>query len=383
MSIIEKLKDRRTLEIPIVFNSDDFVNEVNSLLTDYLSALIKYSANNYVIDRITKFNNSCACVLSNYFRGIHYMAYENFEKALKDLNIDKSPLLYSSLDENCIFRGRINNEHDDYTDDQMFHIPLNRRTIISTQRYSSPGLPCLYAGASVYTSWVEMNRPTIDSMQLVALKPTEKALGMKVVDLSHIPEKINELSNEEWFDEDEYLLYWPLMALCSIKVRHENDCFKPEYIFPQLYLEYILRKKNAGSLMGIKYVSIKVSSINVKQLAEDWTTYVNYVFPARSDSTRETKCEFLSNCFTTTNNRSGKELYMIAETIRRDESSLKWNTAYEESLANADKRILYTRDGSPFSYHSSLCGLIEQALFKNECIEESDMNFNELLGMSE
>ena len=74
---------------------------------------------------------------------------------------------------------------------------------------------------------------------------------------------------------------------------------------------------------------------------------------------------------------------MIAETIRRDESSRKWNTAYEESLANADKRILYTRDGSPFSYHSSLCGLIEQALFKNECIEESDMNFYELLGMSE
>ncbi|WP_028505922.1 RES domain-containing protein [Ruminococcus sp. FC2018] len=383
MSIIENLKDIGILDFPIVFNSDDFKHEVNRLLNSYVIALKMYGANKSVVERITRFKRSCMFVLSNYFRGNHYNAHNNFERALNALDIDESPLLYSSLDEKCMFRGRINNELDDYTDDQMFHIPLNRRTIISTQRYSSPGLPCLYAGASVYTSWVEMNRPTIDSMQLVALKPTEKALEMKVVDLSHIPEKINELSNEEWFDEDEYLLYWPLMALCSIKVRHENDCFKPEYIFPQLYLEYILRKKNAGSLMGIKYVSIKVSSINAKQLAEDWTTYVNYVFPARSDSTRDTKCKFLSNCFTTTNNRSGKELYMIAETIRRDESSLKWNTACEESLANADKRILYTRDGSPFSYHSSLCGLIEQALFKNECMEESDMNFYELLGMSE
>lgn len=41
----------------------------------------------------------------------------------------------------------------------MYHIPFNMRSSVGSQRFSIPGLPCLYLGKSVYTCWMELKQP--------------------------------------------------------------------------------------------------------------------------------------------------------------------------------------------------------------------------------
>lgn len=201
--------------------------------------------------------------------------YENFENAVKTLNISESELFKpSSAAAFLMYRARENRGGDvtakDYEDEEMFHIPLYSRRIISTQRYSFPGLPCLYLGASVYTCWVELNRPAFENFQVAAIATTPGVDGYSIVDMSNIPQRLSDLKKELKFTPEEYLQYWPLLALCSIKVRNESGSFKPEYIFPQFLLEYIQKNQEDEAIVGVKYVSIKAATVSDKQLKMDW-----------------------------------------------------------------------------------------------------------------
>ena len=42
----------------------------------------------------------------------------------------------------------------------MYHIPFNMREKVESQRFSIPGLPCLYLSKSVYTCWMELKQPS-------------------------------------------------------------------------------------------------------------------------------------------------------------------------------------------------------------------------------
>lgn len=50
---------------------------------------------------------------------------------------------------------------------------------------------------------------------------------------------------------------WPLIAACSIKVKHREDSFKPEYIVPQLLLQWI---RNNQEIDGIRFSSTHIVS---------------------------------------------------------------------------------------------------------------------------
>ena len=380
MNIIDRIFSKTEYQLPIVFKSDDFKTEVQRLMTNYINELTRENVDEKIVGKIRKFRASCSYTLTNYLRGIHSNAFVNFEKAIANLDIENSLLLKSTLGGDVLFRGRENKEDRDYDDDQMYHIPLDKRGIITTQRYSFPRLPCLYAGASIYTCWVEMNRPSFDKFQVATIEPNEEAQKMKVYDLSNIPQRINDLRKEIWFDEDEYLCYWPLMALCSIKSNHDNNAFKPEYIFPQFLLEHIMKGKKNEEYVGIRYISIKVASICRKQLEEDWHTYVNYVFPSRSDSMSEKRCSILNDRFIISHNRSGRELQVLAGVLGRDRVRTKFHK-FGEKKSQKDilferlyGRRVYTHDGKSYPYILSEYGLTEVAvqIERLEDIEEDN-----------
>ena len=360
-----KLFENPQYHLPIKFQSDDYKTEVSNLLTTYINELETCGAKNDTIKAVKQFRRSVSYTLSNYLKGIHSNAFENLGKALDALKIMDSPIISTELGDVLLYRGRVNEGSEDYTEDQMYHIPLNKRSIISTQRYSFPGLPCLYAGASVYTCWVELNRPSFEEFQVATL--TNIVHSAKVLDLSRIPQRLKDMANETWFDEDDYLRYWPLMALCSIKAK-ETDTFKPEYIFPQFLLEYIL--KNKSEHIGIKYASIKVASISERQFQDDWHTYVNYVFPARSDSMTGGRCEFLAERFKIGSNRSGKELQILARMLEVDHVRLR--TSFSNGTISLDVPTakgtwnIYTGDGKPYPYAGSVFGMIEEAMKRDD-----------------
>jgi hypothetical protein len=63
----------------------------------------------------------------------------------------------------------------------LFHVPFEERGKVGSQRYSIPGLPCLYISNSVYLAWEELERLPISSLHLCRIK---NVLPLKLVDLS-------------------------------------------------------------------------------------------------------------------------------------------------------------------------------------------------------
>lgn len=375
MDLLESIFSDPKFKIPVEFGSDDFKTEVDTLLTIYIRELEGRGVSQAVLDSIKKFRRLCGLSLKNYLKGIHSNAYKNFEHAVKALHISNSKLLKASIPPDAsMYRARENRSGDvatkDYKDEEMFHIPLDSRRIISTQRYSFPGLPCLYLGASVYTCWVELNRPAFEDFQVAAIATTPGADGYSIVDMSNIPQRLPYLRKELKFTPEEYLLYWPLLALCSIKVRNESGSFKPEYIFPQFLLEYIQKNQKFEDIVGVKYASIKAATVCKKQLEDDWHTYVNYVFPARSDKMIDKKCELLERTFKIDKNYSGRDLQILTRIIENKRLKAKISNLNDDGVSNWR---IYTKNGDDYSYQMSIFGLIEDAMQHNQKdIEDSD-----------
>lgn len=206
-----------------------------------------------------------------YFDGQPANAYKKFEEVLeyrkskynKILNINEF-----DIDEN-FYRIRIKEENFPLTSSEMFHIPFSLRGKVSTQRYSIPGFPSLYLGKTLYVAWEELNRPSLDKFQAVRLITKNK---VKYLDLTTSDWGTNNLNKHAY----KYLMTWPLIAACSIKVKDYTDTFKPEYIVPQLLLQWI---RNSGDIDGIKYDSTHVDKIKLKSDGELY----NLVLPVKEN----------------------------------------------------------------------------------------------------
>lgn len=345
-------------KIPIRFKTDDIEKEVRLLLDAYKSELSALGVDEDICGRIDTFNKYCSKIYNNYFRGWHSSAFENFKKAIKVLDIENNEIIKVPLGKDVLFRGRTNDSYQMFKFDDMVHIPLNRRYLVQTQRFSFPGLPCFYAGASVYSCWNELNKPTIDSFQVASFVPENTITNKVVLDLSRIPTENMEKDNS-------YYLYWPLLALCSIKVKHETAPFKPEYIFPQYLLEYI-QSKNRQEIIGIKYASIKVLEVAEKQREENWHTYVNYVFPVQTDDCSEKLDRNINTSFIRMKNRSGKEIQIIRDYINRQSTRLVWKSLEVDKKESFEEQVndyrIILEGGEAIPYIDTIFGITEKAL---------------------
>lgn len=359
----KKLKmifDNEKYNIPISFKSDDFKAEVEKLLSEYIQDLREVNVSEETIDKVLGFEEFSLKTLDYYFKGLHFEAYNNFENAVRVLEISESSIIKSQIKIEEMYRARENKNGNSYSEDEMFHIPLNKRGKVKTQRYSFPGLPCLYLSASVYTCWVEMKCPLFENFQVALIRPTPAIDGQYIYDLTNIPQRLNDISKYDNLKED-YFLYWPLVALCSIKVKNESDDFKPEYIFSQFLLEMIIKNKARNEVVGIKYVSTKVASICKKQLEDDWHTYVNYAFPVRSESTLDKQCNVLKGSFEISSNYSGRDLQILTRLFEQN-NIMKDNSKVQGSDTGVKEWRVFTKDTKNYGYNLSVFGLIQDVL---------------------
>src|SRR5205823_638449 len=84
-------------------------------------------------------------------------AYSPELEVLTSQGIDQSAL-------GSLFRMRIGSAAGRHQLGDLFHIPFNSRHLITNQRYSFPGLPCLYLGQSLYVCWEELGRPDLNGV---------------------------------------------------------------------------------------------------------------------------------------------------------------------------------------------------------------------------
>lgn len=247
--------------------------------------------------------SSISLVIRKYLSGEPSEAYRYLEeimKVLTQVNGHEMEALFSTMGERPrdLYKMRTGTNHI-YSVDEMFHIPFEKRGLVSTQRYSIPGLPCLYLGSSPLTCWEEVGKPDLNTVQTSLFLAREE---LSFLDFSMPPVAVCEhvkfmfqmtygKSSLEGLYKDlrTYINLWPLIAACSIRVQNPKHAFKPEYIIPQLLLQWVRRSANYD---GVCYFSTKISDYSL----QNYSLYRNYAFPVK-DCKPEGQCEQLRSKF--------------------------------------------------------------------------------------
>lgn len=281
--------------------------------------------------------------INEYYNGNPFKAYENLNSVL--LNDYKD--LYSILKQKeydvneSFFRIRLSENHYPFKRNEMFHIPFELRNKVSTQRYSIPGFPSLYLGRTIYVCWEELSRPSVEKIQAVKLKNVKQ---IKLLDLT--PPKSNENNKKEIY---RFFMTFPLIMCCSVKVRNQSDTFKPEYIIPQLLLQWI--RNNDRILDGIQYKSTHISSKDFTENSE----LINIVLPVKTNN-KSGLCTKLVKYFESTESIS----WNLLEIASGGETYL-YNKE-EAELINKKIPFLGIVEGKKYPYFGSILGKLEYYL---------------------
>ena len=161
----------------------------------------------------------------------------------------------------------------------MFHIPVDKRHLVETQRFSIPGFPCLYLGSTSLVCWNELGRPPLEHFVAVRME-VASTLPVRVLNLGLPPSALKRKleayprmvdPTAAWA---RYVLLWPLIAGCSVPVKHRQASFKPEYILPQLMLQWLT---SHSDVVALGYTSNRLTATSCATISQNW------VFPPLSD----------------------------------------------------------------------------------------------------
>lgn len=317
MTILDALKEPIFL-LPKSNDKETFSILLSDIFRSFLATVDKVNEGT-IVEKICQkravlqqFCESLIKSTNTYHEGFPAKAYVEFEEAMSSIDEFLFP---ENVGNRTIrefepyYRARAG-KNIQFERKEMFHIPFEKREYVSTQRFSMPGLPCLYLSNSIYVCWEELRRPDINKMQVSRMKLENYRL--KFLDLSLTPtylgkmletftkgdilkhtEKTHEKALDGWDVMTlNFLMVWPLVAACSIKVRKQDGAFKPEYIFPQFLLQWVTNNKNID---GIKYFSVE-ANISSKV---DHSQLINYALPVKEIKPTGL-CKTLTDSFSTT-----------------------------------------------------------------------------------
>ncbi|TGE25210.1 hypothetical protein E5K00_08445 [Hymenobacter aquaticus] len=146
---------------------------------------------------------------------------------------------------------------------QMLHIPYELRSLVTSQRFSIAGQPCIYAASSVYLAYKEI-RATSYGLSLHAVKLRANVESdyapVTLVDLRNRVQGVRKkyLGRPNYYDGDliKFLVTWPLVMATSVP-KNPKDNFHAEYQIPHLFLEWVRssQPKNSPRLDGLMFSS--------------------------------------------------------------------------------------------------------------------------------
>lgn len=283
------------VRFPLEQGDGNFEGFVEKKLEDYV-ALIKAMtpADNITMEikaKVAKIEDLCRSVkdaIRQYLGGLPHKAYTKLHDGIMTVRDEIRSRIVHKIEHgflNELYRMRKETTEPGvtFTKGDLFHIPFHERHKVTRQRYSIPGLPCLYLGGSVFICWEELGRPNFDSTHLARFQPAPgEDLG--VLDFMarprHMAEGVRRTPKANT-DPTElarfcgYGVVWPLMATAAIRRKHGNSPFIAEYIIPQLILQWITDEES--DLDGIAY-----SSVRCKMHVYYPAAIANLVFPAKT-----------------------------------------------------------------------------------------------------
>lgn len=292
--------------LPKLRSEKDYYSDVNCLFEEYQNK-VGLILNE---DEAAEISDICTGILDSinaYNDGLPHRSYRHFKKRMDILNRGRNRLVLfqkSNLisryveDQNDplhLYRVRAIAENRTYSRAEIFHTPYHLREKVATCRYSISGFPSLYMGTSLALcveesiqksdrlfigSRFQMNRSTRDNGNI----------NIQVMDLSIKPQdflKVPDVDGDVFYSQEDggdlarrYLYWYPLIAACSFIRKSKSDPFSPEYIIPQLLMQWVREQYEKSSphkeLIGIRYFSC--ASRKAAELG------FNYVFPVSGKS---------------------------------------------------------------------------------------------------
>lgn len=191
----------------------------------------------------------------------------------------------------------------------MLHIPLKKRCLASTNRFSIPGMPCSYLASELTLCWYECGMPVTFQMAKYDIN-LDTANGKELLQLDINPLQTAVSLRSQFYNnnsEDDVKEYiksvcytFPLVAACSVVVENKNVKFIEEYVLPQMLMAWI---KSTTKVAGIRYNS------DVKnELARNWYDY-NIALPVRDDIA-DGYCGYLTSLFKNSMTETSKTINM-------------------------------------------------------------------------
>ena len=180
-----------------------------------------------------------------------------------------------------IFRARSIDTPYETQDDELLHIPFDKRHRVGSQRYSIPGMPMLYLGSTSFGCWTELGRPPLDRLVANCWKPISP---LNVLNLSYTPSNLSLFPAPTAGSNPAlhqflvaHAVIWPLVAALSIRTpRSERGFpFRVDYIVPQLLLRWVVEELGCDAL---RYFSTHLHAETDAQISANW------VFPVKSNA---------------------------------------------------------------------------------------------------
>lgn len=231
--------------------------------------------NDWVKNRLKRLSDSLVEIVKLYYKGELVEAGIKFFQ-LMDEDFKNVKLTKIIPDKSVFYRAR-NYQGKEYSALDLFHIGFEFRHLISSSRYSAPGLPCLYLGDSTFVCWEELNRSSFSNLWY---SKYENFGELKILDLIR-PDELEALFHKEVRTKEnelsqvlKYISTYPIYIASTIKVERREANFKPEYIIPQLLIQYVT---NRDEIDGIRFPSSKVEYSDLNEIKAS-----NYAFPVRT-----------------------------------------------------------------------------------------------------
>ena len=279
--------------MPIKVDKDsEYVNSLTQNLNryyDYIQNKPAFNKEPNLVNDIEKTNSKLIKAVQNYYNGNITESKRDVKHILKKFRKDDSENFFiSELDKSYAFRGvapfeSLKAEHGEEEHyrkmnevplsffrartgsvsrrEEMLHVPFDKRGLISTQRFSIAGIPCMYFGTTSYGCWIELDKPANKDFNVASYKFNESGKGLKILNLVLSEPLINGIFNRGMDSEDsirkklqiKMIKLFPIVIATSFRVLEQGRSFKSEYIISQLIMHCLKELK----IDGVAYLSKK------------------------------------------------------------------------------------------------------------------------------
>jgi hypothetical protein len=255
--------------------------------------------NEFLVEFVEKISVGLRKTIIKYLEGYYNKSYDIFSEIMTydSLNIFRTLFYLNKYDfgDERYYRVFINSEQKEILNTDLFHVPYELIERVNNQRYSISGFPCLYLGRNIYTciKELELDKSDCDLRNIyVSQFKVNTNRNIRHIELLDFTIKTYSFKTEYLINGSGdyealflYLLMFPLIFSTSLRVSLPDRPFKPEYIIPQLILQWV---RSEGLVDGIKYSSSKLTSFDV----EHYDDYYNIVLPPR-EVTPSGQCSYL------------------------------------------------------------------------------------------